>query len=218
MEDESSDGDSHSASVREELVEAAIKMLRAIMLHYNPTAMAQFLQETITENYQETLGEVLVEIYEELNQPLPENLAILTGNLMSVAPPSAKSNIGSVQSYDSGAIGSFENNPGSGKEIKRSTAGALKRHPSFKEIKRQIVVPMAPRVLRRTVSEAQPKAKGTKQPEKPQAATKKPKPEVEHKKSKAEDDVRKVRRSLFDMDDAPKPKLQRSHTIGEHRT
>jgi len=211
-EDESSEGNNHSESVRDELVEAAIKMLRAIMMHYNPSAMAVFLQETITENYCETLGEVLVEIYEELNQPLPENLAILTGNLMSVAPPSNKSNIGSVQSYDSGAVGSFENHPGSGKEMRR-TSTALQRHPSFKDTKRQIVVPIGPRVLRRTVSEVQPKTKLIKQPEKPPGGGKKSKSEVEPKKNKAEDDVRKVRRSLFDMDDVPR-KHQRSHTVG----
>lgn len=211
-EDDSSEATNHSAEVREELVEAAIKMLRSIMLHYNPNAMATFLQETITENYCETLGEVLVEIYEELNQPLPENLAILTGNLMSVAPPSNKSNMGSVKSYDSGAVGSYENNPGSGKEMKRSTA--LQRHPSFKETtKRQIVVPIGPRVgLRRTVSDAQTKPKPvTKQSDKPQVTKKNKADDI--KKNEAEDDVRKVRRSLFDMDDVPRPKLQRSQTI-----
>ncbi|XP_063610074.1 treslin-like [Penaeus indicus] len=202
MEDE--EEESRGSSIREHHVEEAVKMLRAISLRHNPTTMATFLQETVLENYVGTLGEVLVEIYEELNQPLPGPLKILTGDLSSVAdtrPNSVKSHASSVVSYDS-TCGSVEN-PGSGKS--REGRRMSSRHPSLKETsKRTIVIPVVTRALRRTTSEQ------TKQAAAPPAP-------VANKASESTDnDIKKVCRNLFDLSDgaAPKPKLQRSMTVG----
>ncbi|ROT72975.1 hypothetical protein C7M84_008642, partial [Penaeus vannamei] len=131
-------------------------------------------------------------------------LKILTGDLSSVAdtrPNSVKSHASSVVSYDS-TCGSVEN-PGSGKS--REGRRMSSRHPSLKETsKRTIVIPVVTRALRRTNSEQ------TKQAAAPPAS-------VANKASEsADNDIKKVCRNLFDLSDgaAPKPKLQRSMTVG----
>ncbi|KAG7170884.1 hypothetical protein Hamer_G012450 [Homarus americanus] len=146
------------------------------------------------------MGELLVEIYEELNQPLPECLRVVTGDIGSVAdtrPSSVKSHGSSVLSYGS-APGSVEN-PGSIKS--REGRRMSSRHPSLKEAsKRSIVVPKVTRALSRTVSD---------QCRPLQAAS-------SSNKEVADNNIRKVRRSLFDLSDGAttKPKLQRCQTFG----
>ena len=49
-------------------------------------------------SYLETLGEVLIEIYEELNQPLPESLSVLVNN-ESLSDLDESRNPSSVKSY-----------------------------------------------------------------------------------------------------------------------
>ncbi|XP_045594124.2 treslin [Procambarus clarkii] len=196
--------ESRSSSIREYHVEEVMKMLRAISLRHNPTTMATFLQDTILDNYVETMGEVLVEIYEELNQPLPEPLRVLTGDVGSVEDtrqPSVKSHESSVVSYGSGPC-SVEN-PGSGKS--REGRRMSSRHPSLKEAsKRSIVVPKVTRALSRTLSE---------QPRLPPVAVS---AASASSKDNADSNLRNVRRNLFDLTEAAlsKPKLKRSQTVG----
>ncbi|KAK8401365.1 hypothetical protein O3P69_002852 [Scylla paramamosain] len=140
---------------KEHHVEEVIKLLRAISLHHDPSTMAKFLQEIVLENYLETLGDVLLEVYEELNQPLPPPLRDIAGDLQSIQsnwlPPSVKSQ-GSPTQYSESPTGSGEN-PGSSRS-REGRRQRLRPHPSLQEAnKRSIVVPKVTRAISRTLSE-----------------------------------------------------------------
>ncbi|XP_066937906.1 treslin-like [Macrobrachium rosenbergii] len=185
--------DSRGGNLREHHIGEAVKHLRAISLNHNPSTMASFLQETLLENYGETLGEVLVEIYEELNQPLPEELRILTGDVRSVydTRPSSVRSLGSVIGPESNGT---PDNPDS---IKSREERRLTRHPTLMEpSKHRLVVPITNRTLKRNDSE---------RTRVPSAA---------RSKETADHEFQRVRRNLFDWtDSAPKSKLRRSHTV-----
>ncbi|XP_068221139.1 uncharacterized protein [Palaemon carinicauda] len=182
--------DSRRGNLREHHIEEAVKHLRAISLNHNPSTMASFLQETLLENYGETLGEVLVEIYEELNQPLPEELRILTGDISSVYD-TRPSSVGSMMGPESNGT---PDNPDS---MKSREEKRLTRHPSLMEAsKHRLVVPITNRALKRNESE---RTRMTSR---------------SASKDTAENEFQKVRRNLFDLTDtAPKSKLRRCHTV-----
>ncbi|XP_064103582.1 uncharacterized protein LOC135213550 [Macrobrachium nipponense] len=185
--------DSRGGNLREHHIGEAVKHLRAISLNHNPSTMASFLQETLLENYGETLGEVLVEIYEELNQPLPEELRILTGDISSVCDtrPSSVRSLGSVIGEESNGT---PDNPDS---MKSREEKRLTRHPTLMEpSKHRLVVPITNRTLKRNDSER------TRVPS------------TTRSKETADHEFQRVRRNLFDWtDSAPKSKLRRSHTV-----
>ncbi|KAF2367156.1 hypothetical protein FHG87_002092 [Trinorchestia longiramus] len=60
---------------REGHVEDILRLLRGITLQFNPGLTTSFLNQIVLTNYEDTLPDVLTEIFEELNQPLPPSLA-----------------------------------------------------------------------------------------------------------------------------------------------
>ncbi|KAK4320568.1 hypothetical protein Pmani_008572 [Petrolisthes manimaculis] len=191
-----------------------VRLLRTVSLRHDPTAMAKFLQDTVLENsYMNTLGEVLVEIYEELNQPLPPPLLALMGedldSISEIKPHSVKSQSSPIKSYESGGGGS--NNPGSGK-CRGDGRRTLTLPPTLKEAsKRSIVVPKLTRALSRTMSEQAHSHQLT-------AVAAPPPPSKELRKR---NNIEKARRNLFDLDggdiggggSGTKRKLHRSRTV-----
>ncbi|XP_050735884.1 treslin-like isoform X3 [Eriocheir sinensis] len=200
--------DEEMSERKEYHVEEVVRLLRAISLHHDPSTMANFLQEIVLENYLETLGEVLLEVYEELNQPLPAPLRDLAGDIHSVQsnwPPASVRSQGTPTQYSESPAGSGEN-PGSGRS-KEGRRLRMRPNPSLHEAnKRSIVVPKVTRALSRTHSE-QPRtcsgqsglaANGTATAESSAAP------------------VKKVRRNLFEPGEgsqtSPKNKLKRCLT------
>ncbi|XP_047736998.1 uncharacterized protein LOC108678874 isoform X2 [Hyalella azteca] len=73
---------------REAHIEEILRLLRGITLNFNPNTTTFFLNQTILVNYEDTLPDVLMEIFEELGQPVPPSLAgPLSVNTTADTPP-----------------------------------------------------------------------------------------------------------------------------------
>ncbi|KAK7086955.1 hypothetical protein SK128_000846 [Halocaridina rubra] len=185
-------------TLREHHIGEAVKMLRALSLAYNPSTMATFMQETILIHFGDTLGEVLVEMFEELNLPLPESLSNLNedGQLDFDTRPSSVKSTASLAGYQSS---DSIDDPDSGKS--REEKRTVRPLGILESSTHRIVVPVTSLALRRTVSD-QPR----------QSSTASYFESANKEASKG--DIQKVRRNLFDLrDGVSRSKFHRHHTI-----
>ncbi|KAB7496018.1 hypothetical protein Anas_00338, partial [Armadillidium nasatum] len=130
----------------EEYTEEIVSILRMISLKYDPSTVGEFLRLFVVPSYQDSLGEILVEIFEELNQPLPSTLVTYASN--EEEDPNTPAKPLSVKPQASRCNDPCSNDPSSkvNKEVTRpQPRKLLKRETS----NRQIVVPCLKRAVRR---------------------------------------------------------------------
>ncbi|XP_046354739.2 uncharacterized protein LOC124134113 [Haliotis rufescens] len=178
----------------EKRVDEVVNILRTLSFIEEPGFVPKFLNNVILTSYSATLPRLLVSVYDELMQPLPDSLA------MFASPnKSADSSVlnDSLQSHDSIA------DPGSQSDVlqtqsSRNLRNRKLQHPSLSDYgsRKQIMVHKKP-------AAAKPKEEKIKRQKSVQPTTK-------TKKNKGKADMVKVRRNLFEGD---KPKLERRQSV-----
>ncbi|XP_067666832.1 treslin-like [Haliotis asinina] len=178
----------------EKCVDEVVNLLRTLSFITDPGFVPKFLNDVIVTSYSATLPRLLVSVYDELMQPLPDSLA------MFASPnKSADSSVlnESLQSHDSIA------EPGSQPDVLQSQASRNLRnrklqHPSLSDYgnRKQIMVHKKP-------ANAKPKEEKIKRQKSVQPTTK-------TKKNKGKSEMVKVRRNLFEGD---QPKLERRQSV-----